>query len=88
MQRVYNANGSWEPSGDYIKLAIRFLFCNLKCDLPGAFHLKWYLIELLEALEGRDLGFVVVVTYCKAPTPRLQKTKGHFYVILLILQIQ
>ena len=46
LQRVYNANGSWEPSGIISSLQLGFLFCNLKCGLPGAFHLKWYLIEL------------------------------------------
>lgn len=57
LQRDYNANGFWEPSGIMSSnLQLGFLLCNLKCGLPGAFHLKWYLIELGNS-SGQGLGY-------------------------------
>lgn len=83
MQRVYNANRSWESSGIMSSnLQLGFLFCNLKCGLPGAFRLKWYLIELGSS-SGKGLGFCCCCLLQLSSL--LEKTRSHFLYVHLVI---
>lgn len=65
-------------------LQLGFLLCHLKCGLPGAFHLKWYLKELWSS-RGRDLD--IVLTSCKALSSLLEKTTSHFLCVHVVIPL-